>query len=404
MYIYKTAVIGAGTMGAEIAQVMTYANIPVVLKDVKEEFVASGIKKIKSIYDRRVQKGKMTEEEVQKKMSLVLPATTYEPFKDVDLVVEAVPENMALKKTIFADLDAACPPGTILATNTSSLSISEIASATKRPEKVIGLHFFFPAHVMKLVEVIPGLLTDLDAVDSVFSFSEALRKIPIRVNECPGFLVNRLLMPYLNEAAFCLQDGAATMKQIDEVCVKFGFPMGPFTLIDNIGLDVAAEVAKVLAEGFGPRMQVAAIWDKVLQLKRYGVKSGAGFYNHKDPNDKTIDTIVSDLQKEINVKKTVFSMDRLLCPMINEAALCLQEKVSSASDVEKGMVAGIGFPIENGGLLHYADVIGVDHVLSTLVQLSESIGPRFWPAPLLRQMVGAGLTGKKAGRGFFQYK
>ena len=206
MYIYKAGVVGAGQMGSEIAQVISYAGLPVVLKDVKDEFVQKGVARIRGIYQRRVDKGKMTREEMEQKISLVIPTTSYDDFKDVDIVIEAVPEKMELKKKVFQDLESHVSEGTIFASNTSALSISEMAAATKRPEKFIGMHFFYPASVMKLVEVIPGLATGQETVEDVTNFSESLRKLPVRVNECAGFLVNRLLMPYLNEAAFCLQE------------------------------------------------------------------------------------------------------------------------------------------------------------------------------------------------------
>jgi 3-hydroxyacyl-CoA dehydrogenase len=403
MYIYKAAVIGAGTMGSEIAQVISYSGIPVVLKDMNEDFVKKGMARIQKIYQGRVDKGKMTSQEMQAKMNLIIPATDYKLFSDVDVVVEAIPEKMDLKKKIFKECDEACPEGTLLASNTSSLSISEIASATKRPGKVVGMHFFYPAHVMKLVEVIPGLATANETVDDIFNFSESLRKIPIRVNECAGFLINRLLMPYLNEAAYCLQEGAASAKEIDAACVAFGLPMGPFTLVDNLGLDVCAEVAEILRDSFGNRMKPAEIWAKLFSKGRFGAKAKAGFYSYDNPNDHTLDQLIAEVQKETGIKKTPFCVERVIFPMINEAALCLEEHVSSASDIDKGMLAGIGFPMAKAGILHYADQIGIDEVLKRLNEFKTSIGDRFWPAPLIKRMAAAGFLGVKTKRGFFEY-
>ncbi len=403
MYIYKAGVVGAGTMGAEIAQVITYAGIPVVLKDVNQELVDKGISKIRSIYDKRVQKGKMDASEVENKMSLVQGATSYEAFKEVDIVIEAVPEKMDLKKKVFQDLQLHVSENSIFATNTSALSISELGAATKRPEKVVGMHFFFPAHVMKLIEVIPGLATNTETVDDVMAFSETLRKIPVKVNECAGFLVNRLLMPYLNEAAYCLQEGAATVEEIDKAIVGFGMPMGPFTLVDNLGLDVCYDVVKVLLDSYGNRMEPAEIWDKLYELKRYGRKTGAGFYDYGTDRGVEVTKIIEDFKKKTGFKKTQFSVERLVYPMINEAILCVDEHVSSESDIDMAMIAGIGFPQETEGILHYADQIGLDKVLATLLQLYKEYGNRFWPAPRLRRMVGAQFLGKKTGRGFFEY-
>lgn len=415
MYIYKAAVIGAGTMGAEIAQVITYSGLPVVLKDIDDERLKRGVDVIRKIYQRRIEKGKMSREDVQSKMALLTTTTSFDAFKDADIIIEAVPENMELKKTVFKELDEAIQPSAILATNTSALSISELGFTTKRPQKVIGMHFFYPAHVMKLVEVISGLDTADETVSDVIGFCESLRKIPIRVNECAGFLVNRILMPYLNEACFCLQDRIATADEIDRALVEFGFPMGPFTLIDNIGLDICHDVVKILLSSYGNRMKPAPLWEAVYSKKRYGIKSGAGFYIYGEGaggEDEELYNIINELlmgsasqAKPASMVDGIleFSLMRLLCPMINEAVLCLQEKISSASDIDIAMLAGIGFPQDKQGLLHYADDIGLDKILELLEDFTDTFGDRFWPAPLLRRMVAAGHLGKKTGKGFFEY-
>jgi len=390
-------------MGAEIAQVITYAGIPVVLKDMNQELVDKGIAKIRSIYQKRVDKGKMDASELENKLSLVSGATSYEAFKDTDIVIEAVPEKMDLKKKVFQELDNHTSENTIFATNTSALSISGLGAATKRPEKVIGMHFFFPAHVMKLVEIIPGLATGTETIDDVMGFTESLRKVPVRVNECAGFLVNRLLMPYLNEAAYCLQEGAATVQEIDQAMVAFGFPMGPFTLVDNLGLDVCFDVVKVLLDSYGNRMEPAALWAKLFEAKRFGRKMGAGFYEYDGRTSGELQKIITDLQKQVNIKKTKFSQERLIYPMVNEAVLCVDEHVATESDIDMAMVAGVGFPQDKEGILHYADQVGLDQVLKTLEALYREFGGRFWPAPRLRRMVGGNFLGKKSGRGFFEY-
>lgn len=390
-------------MGAEIAQVITYSGLPVVLKDMNQELVDKGIAKIRSIYQKRVDKGKMDASELESKMSLVIGATDDEAFKDVDIVIEAVPEKMDLKKKVFQELEKHVSENTLFATNTSALSISEMAAATKRPEKVVGMHFFFPAHVMKLVEIIPGLATSEETVQDTIGFTESLRKIPIRVNECGGFLVNRLLMPYLNEAAYCLQEGAAGIQEIDDAVVKFGLPMGPFTLVDNLGLDVCFDVVKVLLDSYGNRMKPAEIWAKLYDAKRFGRKTGAGFYDYSGGDAGALQKIIDSMGQSVKIKKTKFSIERLIYPMINEAALCLEEHVSTAGDIDLGMVAGIGFPQDKEGVLHYADQVGLDQVLKTLLELYREFGDRFWPSPLLRRMVGAQFLGKKSGRGFFEY-
>jgi len=405
MYIYKTAVVGAGAMGAEIAQTITFSGIPVVLKDVDQDRVDKGLDIIRTIYQRRVDRGKMTQEELEQKMALVAGTTTYEPFRDADLVIEAVPEQLELKVRIFKELDGIVPETAILASNTSSLSISALGAATTRPHKVIGMHFFYPAHIMKLIEVIPGLETSEETVGDVTGFAESLRKLPIRVNECPGFLVNRILMPYLNEAAFCVQEGSATPKQIDEALAAFGLPMGPFTLVDNLGFDVCRDVVNVLMDAYGDRMQPAALWERVYAKGRYGAKAGAGFYLYGDragAQDPEFEAIVRELKASTN-SKGEFSVNRVILPMVNEAIRCLEEQVCTASEVDLAVVAGLGFPQSKGGILHYADEVGLDTVLAELTRLTKQLGSRFWPSPLLKRKVAAGHLGKKTHKGFFEY-
>ncbi|UCH33790.1 MAG: hypothetical protein JSV65_14660, partial [Armatimonadota bacterium] len=328
-------------------------------------------------------------------------------FGDVDIVIEAVPEKMDLKKKIFKELEEATPETCILASNTSALSISEIASVTTRAEKVVGMHFFYPAHVMKLVEVIPGLETSDETVDDTAAFAESLRKIAVRVQECGGFLVNRLLLPYLNEAVMALQEGAATAPDIDAAMRDWGFPMGPFVLCDTLGLDVCASVGRTLYDFYGPRMAPARLWEKIVAADRYGLKSKAGFYSYAEEGsagvDEAVQSMIAEVQKETGVSGTEFSVERLVYPMINEAVICLQEQVSSASDMDIAMLAGIGFPQDKGGILKYADTIGLDVVLEGLERYSKELGERFWPAPMLKRMRAAGHLGQKAGRGFFTY-
>lgn len=402
MYIYKAGVVGAGTMGAEIAQVITYSGLPVVLKDINEDLVAKGLEKIRAVYKRRVDKGKMTASEMEQKMALVMGTTNYEDFKDVDVVIEAVPEKMDLKKKVFQDVEKFVGESAILATNTSALSISELGAATKRPEKVVGMHFFFPASVMKLVEVIPGLATSQETVDDVTSFTESLRKIPVRVNECAGFLVNRLLMPYLNEAAYCLEEGSATREQIDQAAKDFGLPMGPFFLVDQLGLDICLDATKVLLDSYGNRMKPANLWYKLYDSKYFGTKAGGGFYSYSPDKPDILPGIVEQTKKTA-AQKSPFTIDRIIYPMINEAAYCLEECVAKAADIDLAMIAGVGFPQDKAGILHYGDEVGLDRVLAELNKLYEIHGERFWPAPRLKRMVGANFLGKKSGRGFFEY-
>jgi len=391
-------------MGAQIAQVISFAGLPVVLKDLSQESVDKGLATIRKIYQSRVDKGKMTATEMDQKLALVTGSTSYDDFKDVDLAIEAVFEDLGIKQQVFNELETALHESAILATNTSALSISAIGSVVKRPHKLVGMHFFNPAHVMKLVEVIPGLATSPETVDDTVAFAESLRKIPVRVQECAGFLVNRLLMPYLNEAALALEEGAASMKEIDQALTAAGLPMGPFVLLDMIGIDVAQRVAGILYDAYGPRMTAAVVMDELVKRKRLGQKVGRGFY--MEGQDTELPALLDQIRKQRGTKPTspgAFAPERLLFPMINEAVICLQEGVATATDIDIAMVAGMGFPQEKGGPLHLADAIGIDVVAAELTRLSRELGPRFWPAPMLKRMAAANYLGVKTKKGFFTY-
>ena len=405
MYIFKAGVLGAGMMGAEIAQVITYSGLPVVLKDIDQELLDRGLEKIRAIYQRRVDKGKMSPTTMAEKLDLVEGTTSYDPFSDVDIVIEAVSEDIELKKRVFQELEEVCPEGTIFASNTSALSISEMGAATKRPEKVIGMHFFNPAHVMKLVEVIPGLDTDQDTIDSVVTFAESLRKIPVVVQECPGFLVNRLLMPYLNEATYCLQEGAATATEIDEAIVEFGMPMGPFTLMDMLGLDVCYDVGKYLYSEYGERVKPAALFERLYRAGRYGEKASAGFYGYGTETDEPVREMIAQIQEETGIKGTPFSVERCFLSLINEAALCLQENIASPTDIDMAMMAGTGMKKGDTpmGPLAIADEMGLDKVLAQLEEFEAQFGERFRPAWLLDLKVKANHLGVKTGKGFLEH-
>jgi 3-hydroxyacyl-CoA dehydrogenase len=407
MYIYRVGVVGAGTMGSQIAQVVSFAGVPVVINDVSRAVAERGVESVRRIYQARVDKGKMTGEQLEEKMLLVGAADDLAALKDVDLVIEAVSEDLRLKQHLFRNLDAACSPGAILASNTSALSISALGAATRRPSKVLGLHFFNPAYAMPLVEVIPGLATDSQTVDNVVGFAESIRKAPIVVKECAGFLVNRLLMPYLNEAIFSLQEGAASLKQIDQDMTAFGMPVGPFTLIDTLGLDICCEVARILHKSYGPRMAPAPLLEAMVKAGRLGVKTSRGFYEYhpSEPREpeQTVEQLIQALGQETGPQRTQRTQTRLLLAIVNEAVMALQEGIASARDIDLAMVAGTGFPQDKEGPLHYADRLGIEQVLHELEEFTQTLGARFWPAPLLRRMVEAGFTGRNAGRGFFLY-
>jgi 3-hydroxyacyl-CoA dehydrogenase len=404
-YIYKAAIIGGGTMGGGIAQVVSYSGLPVIIKDINQEAVDKGIEAAREVYASRVKKGKMTESEMNQKMALISGTTTYEGFEDVDIVIEAVTENMKIKKQVFAELDEKTPSHCILASNTSALSISELASATKRPDKVIGMHFFNPAPVMKLVEIIPGLETSEDTINDLIQFTQELRKLPVRVEECAGFLVNRLLMPFFNEAVYAAQEGAASLEQIDADTTAHGMPMGPFFLADMLGVDVCDHVQHILFEEYGTRMAPAELLDRLYQAKRFGKKNGAGFYVYEEGSETFVAEQIAEIQAKSGIKGTPYSFERLILPMINEAAYALQEKVASPNDVDLAMMAGAGMADKTGpkGPLQIADEMGLDVVLAKMEEFHKLLGERFRPAPLLKRKVRAGHLGKKTGKGFKEY-
>jgi 3-hydroxyacyl-CoA dehydrogenase len=399
MYISKAGVVGAGLMGSGIAQVISFSGLPVVLKDVSQERVDKGLAAAREVYQTRVKKGKMTPEELEQKMSLIQGSTSYDDFKDVDLVIEAAPEVLDLKCRIFADLGRACPENSILTTNTSSLSISAMARASGRPDKVAGYHFFYPAPVMKLIEIIPALQTSSETTDALVSFTESIRKLPVRVKECAGFLVNRLLMPYFGEALMCVEEGVDP-RVVDQAMVGFGMPMGPIFLGDSLGVDICHHVAGVLADAYGPRATPPRLLPELFKEKMWGMKTGIGFYTYSDKPDR-LKELVDRVGRR--GKGGAFSVERLLYPMVNEAALCLDESIASPGDIDLSMMAGTGWPQPTQGLLHWADTVGVDTVLAGLRKFSKDLGPRFWPCQLLQRMVDAGWTGVKAKRGFFEY-
>ncbi len=412
MWIFKVGVLGAGAMGGGIAQVVTYAGLPVVVKDIDQAQLNAAQEHVEGIYQSRVDKGKMTVGQVQEKLDLIEYTLEYDDFGDVDIVIEAVPEVMALKQRVYKELDQACPPDTIFASNTSALSISEMGSAAGRPEKMIGMHFFNPAHVMKLVEIIPGDQTDQDTIDTVEQFTQELRKIPVIVKECPGFLVNRLLMPYMNEAVLAVEQGAATAQEVDEAMGRegFGWPMGPFFLMDMLGIDVCAHVGSYLYSQYGERVRPARLYEELIELGRFGEKAGAGFYIYADANAAPLEEIVAEMQESGQVETgSSFSVDRLILPFLNEAALCVEEEIANVNDVDMACIAGIGMQVNRDGQLvrmgplEYMDEAGLDVIVDRMEALEQELGERFHPAEILYQKVRAGSLGKCTGHGFKEY-
>jgi 3-hydroxyacyl-CoA dehydrogenase len=289
MFVFKAAVVGAGVMGGEIAQVIASADIPVVLKDVDQKFVDAGLQKAREVTEGQVarlaKKGKITEDQataqIQRTLGLIEGTTSYDAFGDVDFVIEAVPEKMEIKHAVFADLDAATPGHAILASNTSGLSITEIGDATSRPEKVVGFHFFWPASYMRLVEVIEGDETSPETAQAAANFAQAIRKTAVRCAECPGFVVNRILVSTASEIWRYQDESGVPVEEIDEFITRTAnMPMGPFRVADMSGLDTVVKVARDLREAYGERMYVHRGMEERVERGELGAKTGKGFYDH----------------------------------------------------------------------------------------------------------------------------
>lgn len=397
--IHKCGLLGAGVMGGGIAQLISSCNIPVRMKDVNYSALASGLNSAKKVYDYGVSKRKITKSEAIFKIGLISATTEYSGFKNVDLVIEAIIEDINIKKKVFSELSK-ISKNAILATNTSALSIDEIASDCLEPERVVGMHFFNPVYMMPLIEVIRGKRTSEVALSTIVEFSRKLGKFPIVVKDSCGFLINRILIPYINEAGFILESGIP-YEIIDSIATKFGLPMGPFALIDEIGLDVGYKVAKILENYFGDRMKVASVLAKVYENKLLGKKTGKGFYIHKGkekiPN-KDIYDIFSISKKEAESKAESLAeglveaekeiLNRMIYLMINEASRCLEEGIcNEPSDVDIGMIMGIGFPPFRAGLLRYADSVGLSNIMNELEKFYKLYGEKFKPSNYLLKLV-----------------
>jgi 3-hydroxyacyl-CoA dehydrogenase len=400
MNVRKAAVVGAGTMGAGIACVLSQGGIEVLLKDVQQDFVDRGLANIKRMYDSRVKKGALSQQDADRMLALVKGTTSYDGFEDVDLVIEAALEQIEIKVEIFKELDKRCPSRAVLASNTSALSISEVAACTKRPEKVLGLHFFNPAQTMKLVEVIPGIRTSNETCHEMAELCKKLGKTAVRVEECPGFLVNRVLFPYLNEALYVLAEGIADAATIDKAAVEFGLPMGPFTLFDMTGIDVCAHVTNFLYQEYGPRFEPAPILKALVDKGFFGQKTGAGFFMHsrgavpakdesKQLNPELPPLIEAARGNGHAVKRSrPFEVYRIILPMFNEALYAIEEGVVKPEDVDVAMETGTGL---KRGLLSLARDKGFAWTLQEMETYFQYYGERFRPAWLLRKLVRGGV-------------
>jgi enoyl-CoA hydratase/3-hydroxyacyl-CoA dehydrogenase len=412
MFIFKAAVVGAGTMGGQIAQTIAASGIPVLLKDIKQEFIDAGIKAATDATQgevaRLVKKGKLTEEQaaarVAEVIGLITGTLTYEGFGDVDFVIEAVPERMDIKQAIFQDLDAVTPSHAILATNTSALSVTEIGESTTRPDKVVGFHYFYPATLMPLVEVIEGEYTSPDTVAVAYAFAQNTRKQPIICGECPGFVVNRILIASVGEIWKAQEEGALDIQKVDTGLQEAkALPMGPFLLLNLLGLDTALHTAQHLHEEYDGGLvdqDHASFYvhkgiTELVAAGKSGVKTGEGVYKADGSKNLPGDA-------EPNIEELV---TRTLLTSLREACQLVEEGIAGIRDIDFGMMGGAGMDPRRGLMPPFmkADQIGLDVVLGQFHELAEKYGPRFAPPVLLQRLVAQGRLGTKSGQGFYPY-
>jgi enoyl-CoA hydratase / 3-hydroxyacyl-CoA dehydrogenase len=406
MFVFKAAVVGAGTMGGQIAQTIAASGIPVVLKDVKDDLVQAGLDEARNVTQgqvgKLVERGKLTEEQGAEQTDEIVGrihgTTTYEGFGDVDFVIEAVPERMEIKQAVFAELDAATPGHAILASNTSSLSITEIGEATNRPDKVVGFHYFYPASVMPLIEVVEGDDTSAETISVALNFAQAIKKQPIACAEVPGFVVNRILTAAMSEIWREQESKGLAIKKIDEgMGAANVVPVGPYFLVSLLGLDTVLHVAEHLHESYGDeRFYVPREMQRLVADGKLGAKTGGdGFYSPQgEPNlDGDAEPDVDELVELLTLKTFV------------EACLVLEEGVATHRDIDVGMMAGAGLDPRRGLLPPFmkADVEGLDTILERLETAAERHGERFEPPLTLRRLVAQGRLGQKSGQGFYPY-
>jgi 3-hydroxyacyl-CoA dehydrogenase len=405
MEINTVGVLGAGTMGGGIAQVAAQAGLNVVLLDVTDALVKAAIGRMEKGLAKNVEKGKLSSEEMGHILGRIYPTTNLEDMRNANLIIEAVFEDLAFKIDLFKKLTDLCGGETIFASNTSTLSITRMAAAISSSARFLGLHFFNPVPAMRLVEVIPGLQTSPETVGAGLDFAKKIKKIAIKARDFPGFLVNRIFMPYAGEAMMAAQEGAAPPEEIDKSVKEAGFPMGPLALNDMVGHDVGVHTFPILHEAYGERFPVPVLFEKLVQAGRLGVKSGKGIYADGKSDDE-FRAIVKKIQDETGTGNTEYAVDRLILRQVNEAIYCLQENIATPDDIDRAMVLGTGFPCDEkgvGGPLHWADEKGLDWVLDRLNHYRDAVGGRFWPHPLLKLYVAAGYLGKKTQKGFFEY-
>ncbi len=393
--VRRIGVLGAGVMGGGIAQLAADRGYPARMKDIRAEPLAGGFAQAARIWQERLRKRRMTKGEFAAKMALLSGTLDYSGFATCEVTIEAVLEKLAVKKAVLGEWEGVVPGTAVFASNTSTLPITSIASEARHPERVVGMHFFNPVHRMPLVEVIYGEKTAPEVTATIFDLARRMGKTPVVVKDGPGFLVNRILAPYLGEAVRLLLEGAAP-GAVDRAIRAFGMPVGPFELLDDVGIDVATKAAETLSAAWPDRMPIDPAFEKMIGAKRLGRKAGKGFYLYAGDHRKGPDPAV---YAELGLSSPSMTLPpseierRLLFPMVNEAAFCLADGiVGSPAKLDLAMIFGTGFPPFRGGLCAWADTLGVGAVVEGLEKLAASKGPRFAPAPLLLDLAR---TGKK---------
>jgi 3-hydroxyacyl-CoA dehydrogenase len=398
--VNRVAVVGSGTMGGGIAMVFANAGIPVLLKDVDEAALDTGMGKIRKNYASSVQRGRFTQGFVDERLKMITPVLNYNKFSEVDMVVEAVFEGMALKKTVFADLDRACRPSAILASNTSTLNIDEIASATSRPEAVIGTHFFSPANVMRLLEIVRGKKSSKEVIATCMQLSKKLGKIGVLVANCRGFVGNRMFGPYRREAQFLVEEGA-DVQAVDQALVEFGNAMGPLATGDLAGLDVGWRIRKEYRHLEKPGIRQPFAEDRLCEMGRYGQKTVRGWYrydeNRRPSPDPELATLVRKWSADAGIPQRRISAeeiaDRCVYALVNEGARILEEGYAlRAVDIDIIYINGYGFPAYRGGPMWHADTVGLQKVYARICEFHQQHGELWAPAPLLKRLAEAGKT------------
>jgi 3-hydroxyacyl-CoA dehydrogenase len=399
--IRRAAVVGAGTMGGGIA--MTYANagIPVLLKEVNQEALDRGLATIRKNYGNTVQKGRLTQQQMDERLARIEPTLSFDRFKEADIVVEAVFESMALKKQVFEELDKVARPEAILASNTSTLNIDEIASATSRPQQVIGHHFFSPANVMKLLEIVRGKASSPSVIATSMELAKRLGKVGVLVGNCRAFVGNRMFDPYVREAQFLVEEGAK-IEEVDAALTAFGMAMGPLAVLDLAGLDVGWRIRKEGGFLQPPGRKAFVAEDRLCEMGHFGQKTGAGWYRYEaggrtpSPNPEAARLSEEAARQSGITRRTITPeeiVERTVYALVNEGARILEEGIAlRAGDIDIVYVYGYGFPAWRGGPMWYADTVGLKKVYDRICQFEQQHGATWSPAPLLKRLAASGKT------------